>query len=374
MPGHDALVWLAEVPFNGAPHRQQHLARLLADRYQVLYVEPPPPMRAPSYGVVWHDGIAVGQAAPLLNAHPLFGALRSWPVRRAAEVLGRLQVRALVRAAGLDHSTGLTVVCSNVYLIGAASMAHRRRLVTDICDDPRHYPGEPPWSDALLRRAVLKAQLVTTSSRWLEAEFRQWGARHLEYIPNGIHQRLLDARPVRRTADEKAVLGFVGHLGPWVDFGLLTRIARACPDATLDLVGSVAPEIRDLLEELRREPNVRYTPQVPYANVPNVLARFSVGLIPFEVSHYTRAVNPIKLYEYAAFDLPIVTTAFSPDVIALSDRIDVCGSVEQFVRRAGELGGGAPAPSTRAIADAHTWERVADAFADAIDASARTLW
>jgi glycosyltransferase involved in cell wall biosynthesis len=137
----------------------------------------------------------------------------------------------------------------------------------------------------------------------------------------------------------------------------------------LEVVGSVAPATRGELETLRREPNVRYIGHVPYGEVPDVLARFSVGLIPFEISDYTRAVNPIKLYEYAAFDLPIVTTAFSPDIVALAGCVDVCDSAEQFIRRACELAQGARAPSTRAIARAHTWERMADAFAEAIDAS-----
>src|ERR1051326_9178692 len=74
-----ALVWLAEVPFNGFPHRQVHLARYLRRRFDVLYVEPPRPLRLPAPRVWSVEGVRIAQVAPILNARPIVlrSALRS---------------------------------------------------------------------------------------------------------------------------------------------------------------------------------------------------------------------------------------------------------------------------------------------------------
>jgi len=46
----------------------------------------------------------------------------------------------------------------------------------------------------------------------------------------------------------------------------------------------------------------------------------------------TEAVNPVKLYEYAAAGLPIITTAFSDDLQAFGDAVLIGGSVEELFR------------------------------------------
>ena len=359
------LVWLAEVPYSGPPHRQQHLARLLASQFEVLFVEPPQPLRPPRVRVARTDGLCVAQVAPLLNARPLRRVLGRPAARRLAQTVAGLQMRRALGAAGLaKRHSDLLVVCSNVYLIDAARALRPRQLLVDICDDPRYFPGEPPWTGDLLRTAVTVADVVTTSSRSLEAEFRALGARHVAYVPNGIHRAFLDAASAASTLHRPALptLGFVGHCGAWVDVELLERLARDLPEQRLEVVGSVAPAVRADCERLLHLPNVHYRPAVPYAAVPDVLAHLSVGLIPFRTSAYARAVNPIKLYEYAAANLPIVSTAFSQDVAQFAPPVDVCATPAEFVRRAGERATAPVQQPTRPIAEAHTWEHIGRAL------------
>jgi glycosyltransferase involved in cell wall biosynthesis len=281
-----------------------------------------------------------------------------------ARLAASLQLRRMLVVAGMwSQRRQLTLVCSNVYLFDAARSLLPQLLVTDICDDPRNYPGEPPWTADFLRRAIRFADVVTTSSRALEAEFRTAGARNLTYVPNGIHAAFVREATSRHKEATSTALGFVGHLGSWVDFELLARLAAELPLHRLQLVGSVDPGSRREFEAVRAYPNVTYTPAVPYAEVPRVMAGFSVGLIPFRVSSYTRAVNPIKLYEYAALDLPIVSTAFSPDVVQFQSEIDVCSTPEAFISVSRERADGRGRRSTRRIAEAHIWEQIAEAFA-----------
>ena len=359
------LVWLAEVPFRGIPHRQSRLAKLLSDRFDTLYVEPPPPLRPPSLVLTQHDRVTVAQAAPLVNARPpvLRQLLSLRVVRSAASWLAAAQVALASRRASSGFEFGDTaVVCSNVYLVDAALAMRPAALIVDICDDPRHYPGEPSWTHELLVRALRAADVVTTSSRALEREMRELGAREVRYIPNGVYASALQIHEPRNSD----VIGFVGYLGPWIDLALLETLVDALPDRQLVLVGQIDPGMADAFARLGSRQNVRLAGPVPERDVPSTIASFGVGIIPLAVTPYTRAVNPNKLYEYAAQDLPIVTTAFSPDVEQFGEAVVVCPSQAEFVKAVKDAISGPRGGSTRWIAESHTWEAIADQFAETI--------
>ena len=123
------------------------------------------------------------------------------------------------------------------------------------------------------------------------------------------------------------------------------------------------------LDRLRRRPNVCIDGPIAEEAVPRTLARFSVGIIPFRLTPLTRAVNPNKLYEYAAFDLPIVATPFSPDLDQFSPSIDLCADPQAFIDtvRAHANRSGVGARSTRWIAESHTWDAIAHHFATLLE-------
>lgn len=357
------LVWLAEVPWNGLPQRHHHIVRCLRERWDVLFVEPPRPLRPPRSSLHVIDGIRVVQVAPLINTRlpALQRLLAPTALRRAATLLGRLQVRHAVRRAwGTLPAAGPRVVCSNVYLAEAALDLRPARLLLDLCDDPRAFSGVPTWTADLLAKSVACADVVSTSSRALAREVEDMRPdRSVHYIANGVRAELLTSAQPRADA---ASIGFVGYLGPWVDIGLLAALADALPDRCIELIGPVDPEVRPALEGLQRRPNVRLRAPIAEADVPHAIASFSVGLIPFHKTALTAAVNPNKLYEYAAQDLPIVATDFSADLSPFREAVDICATADDFVRtvraRVERIG----VRSTRWIAESHTWQAIAAEF------------
>ena len=54
-------------------------------------------------------------------------------------------------------------------------------------------------------------------------------------------------------------------------------------------------------------PNVHVLGGRSYDDLPRYCAAFDVGLIPFRMNRLVRAVNPIKLREYLAAGLPVVS-------------------------------------------------------------------
>jgi glycosyltransferase involved in cell wall biosynthesis len=357
------LVWLAEVPWQGLPQRHHHLVRRLQRDWQILFVEPAPSGRLPRAGIARLDGIAVAQVVPITNAksRAIRAILKPRLMRQLARRIAVAQVGAHVKRIGWRLTdTDRTVVCSNVYLAGVLDRLRPARVVADISDDPRHFPDEPAWVTACLADLVRSADVITTSSTVLFDEIGAFGAARVEYLPNGVRADLLAVKPASSTGGP---VGYLGYLGPWVDFDLLDLLVDRMPATSFELVGPIAPSEKPRVDSLARRPNVRYLGIVAEDAIAATLGRFSVGLIPFRLTQLTRAVNPLKLYEYAAFDMPIVSTPFSPEIRVHDGTIDVCETPDAFVRAVRMRVTGCRGPSTRRIAEGHSWEAIAERFA-----------
>jgi glycosyltransferase involved in cell wall biosynthesis len=373
------LIWLAEVPWEGLTQRHHYLVRALREDWDVLFVEPPHALRAPSPRLQHVDGLHVAQVMPVINAHPgvVQRPMRHRWARQIGMRLATAQVQAHLRRLGWTgpHGDGprgeLVVVCSNAYLAHALRSTRGRLKLVDLSDDPRHMPDAPPWADDALRDLVAAADVVTSPSRALLDELRSAAGPRSVYVPNGVSTRVLEAGAARsRAMSMPPRAGYLGFIGAWFDFELVARAAEALPQVVFELVGPVAASEAGQLAALLRRANVRYLDAVGEAQVPNILARFSVGLIPFRLTPLTRAVNPNKLYEYAAFDLPIVATPFSPEVLEWSSAVNVCGSPDAFIAAVRE-GASVASGGTRAIAEARSWSAIAAQFASLLDLSPR---
>jgi glycosyltransferase involved in cell wall biosynthesis len=90
---------------------------------------------------------------------------------------------------------------------------------------------------------------------------------------------------------------------------------------------------------------------------------FRAGLIPFRRTPLTEAVNPVKLYEYAAAGVPTVTTRFSDEVDAWGDAARVADGVDAFAAACRAVLAMAPdTASLRAFARRNDWATIAARF------------
>ena len=81
------------------------------------------------------------------------------------------------------------------------------------------------------------------------------------------------------------------------------------------LVGNATTD----LKPLQGANNIRLLGRKPYADLPRYAKAFDVALMPFKMNELTLASNPLKVREYLAAGLPVVSTAI-PEV----ERLGVC--------------------------------------------------
>jgi glycosyltransferase involved in cell wall biosynthesis len=106
------------------------------------------------------------------------------------------------------------------------------------------------------------------------------------------------------TSKKDAVtIGYVGALDFWFDVESVAHAAATHPEWHFVLIGRV--EDKRILN-LRQFPNVRFLGEIPHAELHMYMSKFTAALIPFVRNELTMGTNPIKLYEYFSYGLPVV--------------------------------------------------------------------
>jgi glycosyltransferase involved in cell wall biosynthesis len=100
------------------------------------------------------------------------------------------------------------------------------------------------------------------------------------------------------------VIGYVGGLHKFVDYGLLRDLARARPNWSWVFVGAIQAEISGLVEL----PNVHMLGQQQHPSLAHYIRQFDVCLIPYLNDPATATALPLKLNEYLALGKPVVST------------------------------------------------------------------
>lgn len=106
----------------------------------------------------------------------------------------------------------------------------------------------------------------------------------------------------------KPIIGFHGLLADWVDFELLKKTAEHFKNGSVVLIGKIAVDAEKKIKILDGVPNIHFLGRKPYTELPNYCKAFDVALNPFEISELTLAANPLKVREYLAAGLQVVST------------------------------------------------------------------
>jgi glycosyltransferase involved in cell wall biosynthesis len=124
----------------------------------------------------------------------------------------------------------------------------------------------------------------------------------------------------------KPVIGFFGLIADWVDLDLIRFMAQSRPDWNFVLIGKVQTSLK-AVENLA---NVHLLGQKPYALLPAYAKAFDVAILPFVVNDLTLAANPLKLREYMAAGLPVVSSAI-PEAERLNHVLQIGHDQKHFL-------------------------------------------
>lgn len=152
------------------------------------------------------------------------------------------------------------------------------------------------------------------------------------------------------------IIGFTGGLNKGrVDFPLLEALFLRFPNARFLFAGYTNNASVDAF--LARFPNVTFAGLVPYDRLPAVIRAFDVAIVPHLDNEYTRGNDLLKVLDYFACGVPVVTTN-SSNVGKYAGACKIASSHEEFIGLVGDVLEGRlphdPEPGRR-IAESRTW-------------------
>lgn len=157
----------------------------------------------------------------------------------------------------------------------------------------------------------------------------------------------------------RPIIGFHGLLADWVDYELIKKAAEAFPEGSVVLIGKTAVDAEQKIKVLDKVENVYFLGRKPYAELPAYCKAFDVAINPFVINELTLAANPLKVREYLAAGLPVVSTDI-PEVRVL-DNCLVAIDHDDFIQK---IKGAVAVPTVREkVSDSvshESWEAKVD--------------
>ncbi|HVR76420.1 MAG TPA: glycosyltransferase [Planctomycetota bacterium] len=393
----ECIICFAPDPWADIWRNRHRLLSVFSRTNRVLYVEPrlhvrPLARRLRSGEIRPRDffrrRIEEVQKNLFVYHDPLFLPRTGWRgIGKAMDRLRQALLERAVRRLGFARPVLWLVRPSCWDVLGKFD---EKAVLYQIVDDYLSYPGVTPRARERLEREERviagHADLVVVTAETLLAAKRGLHPNVI-LIPNGVDEGTLEEGrraggdvPRELVEARKPVLGYLGGITEKLDLELLEKVARsleAASTGTLVLVGPVnVASVGALrrIERLRASPAVLFTGKKEAMDVPAFLRGFDVGLIPYAPGEQSRSIDPLKLYEYLAFGIPVVA-ADIPSMRPHAAVVRVAADHATFLAHLGEAAlerDEALAARRRAIAAENGWERRADQISDALEAALRT--
>ncbi len=186
------------------------------------------------------------------------------------------------------------------------------------------------------KKAFQAADLVLATSKELEKKSSLY-AKTVHYLPNAadisiFHQATNNVLsiPDELKNETRKIIIYIGNIRDRDDFPLLQKIATTHHDKLLLIIGPINTNEHKAYD-LHEMDNVRFLGGKPMHELPNYMKQSSVAIIPFKLSKLTKSIYPLKINEYLAAGLPVVSTKFSEDIISFQDVIYIAESHEDFL-------------------------------------------
>lgn len=258
---------------------------------------------------------------------PLYGSALA---RRLNAALVRTQVRLVSRVLGIKCPAYVVTIPTAWDVVRPME---RRSLIYNRSDLHSSFPEvDKKLIEGYEAKLLQHSDFVCYVSRALMRQEQASTGGRAVFLDHGVdldHFRTLpwEDQPTDVRDLPRPRIGFFGGLDDYIiDFDLLERIATEIPDASLVLVGDATLS----MERFSKFKNVHWLGFRPYEKIPGYGSAFDVALMPWLNNDWIHHSNPIKLKEYLALGLPVVTIDF-PEAHYYAEHLTIAQDADDFI-------------------------------------------
>ena len=324
------IICIAASRWNEMKQRPQHLMRELAQKHDILYIEPAYDWsRAIKYrknNKKWPktffqpiDGLKV-----FVPAMPI--SIRKYPSLNR-KIRKMFFCRQVMKAIERFHFEDAVLWMHDIYAIEMLEFLPENPLIYDCCDEVAEFSSAyVDLARTNEEKLIKKASIVFTSAQNLYDRIKKQNTNTF-LVRNGAEfERFYSNEGYQKNQPKKKIVGFVGAISDWVNIEMIASAAKALPDIDFHMVGPISTDV-SLLKKME---NVKFFGKQDYEKLPEFYHSFTVGIIPFRINKLTLGVNPIKFYEYCAAGKPVVATSL-PELEQYKPNIYCIDTIEEFV-------------------------------------------
>jgi glycosyltransferase involved in cell wall biosynthesis len=328
--------------YDAPPTSKHHVMHILAEKNRVLWVNyhasrmPTASASDLRYMADKVRRILTGLKKPRKNFFVLTPLVIPLPSSSIARRFNRFLLIRQIRFALKRIQVGPAQVWSFTPDIAYALGHFNEEKVVYYCvDDHASFSGYD--RDQVIRdEAALcrKSDLVITTSMALQKAKAPLNSNTI-LVPHGVDYEHFSAAvhedlpcPSDLATIPQPRLGFFGLIRDWVDLDLLATVARKRTAWHFVLIGDADSTVDT--GKYQSIGNMHFLGRRPYGTLPAYCRHLDFGLIPFKINELTIAVNPIKLREYLAAGLPVISTGL-PEVRLYQKLVSLVNTPDEWI-------------------------------------------
>ncbi|MEL7339478.1 MAG: glycosyltransferase [Bacteroidota bacterium] len=238
---------------------------------------------------------------------------------------------------------------------------------TDRMEEAGYLGKHGPWLEQQVMRG---ADLVLNTSKVLLEHSQLSGARRAELLRNAADYPLFAkavsiAGPQPTPMQSKGAdvnLVYIGSIEDRIDVELVAQITRQRPNWQWWWIGPVR---KDAVAPLMQLPQCHFLGSLPQRELGEWLRYADCGIIPFRCNAYTQAIYPLKVHEYLASGVGVVSTPFSQDMLHFPPHTLHAETADEWVLSIEKLIAQNQTAQKRirsAFASQHSWQMRANEF------------
>ncbi len=209
---------------------------------------------------------------------------------------------------------------------------------------------------------------VIVTSEFLATSLKEFNPE-MYVVKNGVDFNVFNqsAKTGLSNAGKRKKVGYIGSLDQRFDIDTIEYSVKQLPDYDFEFVGELMN--KNIEQHLSGYPNVVFRPPVKPNEVPGLLQKCDVGLIPYICNEYSKNIYPLKINEYLSVGVPVVLTSFA-DLPEFNEIVSFTSGKEAFCAAiVREIESDSLQRITRRIqfAEKNSWENRADLFEDIIN-------